>query len=146
MPKSQKHDPKRLYRSEDNKMIAGVAGGLAEYFDIDPTLMRVIFLVILFASAGMAFALYLVLAILIPKKSELEEGEEAKNKEKQDAKDNAKEKNRQEPSDTRMLFAFVLILLGFIFFFNQLFPHHFGFEFFWPLVIIAVGVALILKK
>ncbi len=36
---------KRLYRSEDNRMVAGVLGGVAKYFDVDPTLVRLIFVV-----------------------------------------------------------------------------------------------------
>lgn len=36
---------KRLYRSDDNRMVAGVLGGVAKYFDVDPTLVRLIFVV-----------------------------------------------------------------------------------------------------
>ena len=43
---------KKLYRSSTDKMIGGVAGGLAEYFDIDSTLIRVLFIVIVFLGGG----------------------------------------------------------------------------------------------
>ena len=57
--------PKRLYRSESNRMIAGVCGGLAEYFDVDPTLVRLV-TVILCCAAGTGVLAYLVAAIIIP--------------------------------------------------------------------------------
>jgi len=57
---------KQLYRSTENKMIAGVCGGIAEYFDIDPTIIRIIAVVLLLAgSAG--FWIYIILWIVVPK-------------------------------------------------------------------------------
>jgi len=56
---------KRLYRSRSQRMIGGVAGGLAEYFNTDPTLMRL--LMVLFACAGGAgLFFYLVAWIIMP--------------------------------------------------------------------------------
>jgi phage shock protein C len=56
---------KRLYRSRDEKMIAGVCGGIAEYFGIDPTLVRALWVAItLFA--GFGIVLYLILWVLVP--------------------------------------------------------------------------------
>ncbi len=57
--------PKRLYRSRDNRMLGGVCGGLAEYFNIDPTLVRLAFL-ILFLAAGSGPLLYLVMWVIVP--------------------------------------------------------------------------------
>jgi len=42
---------KKLYRSRKNNIIAGVAGGFAEYFDIDPIIMRLVFFALLFSGA-----------------------------------------------------------------------------------------------
>ena len=57
---------RRLYRSTTDKMIAGVCGGIAEYFKIDPTIVRVIAVILLIAgSAG--FWAYLILWIVVPK-------------------------------------------------------------------------------
>ncbi len=56
---------KRLYRSSRERMIAGVAGGLAEYFDIDPVFVRAIFVASLFLS-GVGILIYLVLWIITP--------------------------------------------------------------------------------
>ena len=57
---------KKLYRSP-NRVIAGVCGGIAEYFDVDPTLIRVIYMVLsLFSAAFPGFLLYIILMIMIP--------------------------------------------------------------------------------
>jgi len=56
---------KRLYRSEDDRMIAGVCAGLAEYVDIDPTIVRLLFVLGLFAG-GATFWAYLVMMMVVP--------------------------------------------------------------------------------
>jgi phage shock protein C len=56
---------KRLYRSRKEKMIAGVCGGLAEYFELDPTLVRLVF-VALGLTTGTTIILYLLMAIVMP--------------------------------------------------------------------------------
>ena len=58
-------DTKRLYRSKDDRMIAGVCAGLAEYIDIDPTIVRLLFVLGLFAG-GATFWAYLVMMMVIP--------------------------------------------------------------------------------
>ncbi|RME18851.1 MAG: PspC domain-containing protein, partial [Candidatus Zixiibacteriota bacterium] len=55
----------RLYRSRKEKMIGGVCGGLAEYFDVDPTLVRLIAVVLLFAS-GVGLLGYIIAWIIVP--------------------------------------------------------------------------------
>ena len=62
---------KRLYRTEGPyKMLAGVCGGIAEYFDIDPTLVRVGW-VIAFFCGTFGFWAYLICALIMPKKSDI---------------------------------------------------------------------------
>ena len=56
---------RRLYRSRRERMIAGVCGGLAEYFDMDPTWVRIIFILFLLAG-GSAFLVYLVMWLVVP--------------------------------------------------------------------------------
>lgn len=56
---------KKLYRSETNKMISGVCGGIAEYLEVDPTLVRLVFAAFaIFGGSGILA--YIVAAILIP--------------------------------------------------------------------------------
>jgi phage shock protein C len=57
---------KRLYRSRDEKMIGGVCGGLAQYLDVDPTLIRVLWVVVTVMGAGTGLLAYLILWVLIP--------------------------------------------------------------------------------
>lgn len=57
---------KRLYRSP-NRIVAGVCGGIAEYFELDPTLIRVVYVILsLFSVAFPGLLLYIILMILIP--------------------------------------------------------------------------------
>ncbi|HIZ82275.1 MAG TPA: PspC domain-containing protein [Candidatus Mediterraneibacter pullistercoris] len=55
---------KRLYRSRTSKMLCGVCGGIGEYFNIDPTLIRLAF--VLFGLTGSGILAYIVAAIIIP--------------------------------------------------------------------------------
>lgn len=57
---------KRLYRSRRDVMICGVCGGIAEYFDVDPTIVRLIAVILIFGW-GSGLLAYLVGAIIIPK-------------------------------------------------------------------------------
>lgn len=60
-------DKRRLYRSRDEKMVAGVCGGLAEYFDVDPTIVRVAYaLLTLVSGVFPGVVLYAVLAVVMP--------------------------------------------------------------------------------
>lgn len=61
---------KRLYRSEESKMLAGVCGGIAEYFDIDPTIIRLAFALFCVAG-GSGVLLYIIAAIIMPTKSSI---------------------------------------------------------------------------
>lgn len=56
---------KRLYRSGREKMLGGVCGGLGEYFDVDPTIIRLAAVVALFG-AGIGFLAYVVAWIVVP--------------------------------------------------------------------------------
>ena len=61
---------KRLYRIEQGTMLAGVCGGIAEYFDVDPSLVRLAW-VLFCAVGGSGVLAYIVAAIIIPKKSDI---------------------------------------------------------------------------
>ncbi len=57
---------RRLYRARDERMIAGVCGGLAKYFSIDPTIVRLIFVAASIAGDGGGIILYLLMMIIVP--------------------------------------------------------------------------------
>ncbi|HEX3021482.1 MAG TPA: PspC domain-containing protein [Lachnospiraceae bacterium] len=57
-------EPKRLYRSSTNKMLAGVCAGIAEYINLDPTIVRLLW--IIFGCMGAGVIAYVVAAIIMP--------------------------------------------------------------------------------
>jgi len=65
--------PKRLYLVKEGEMIAGVCNGLAAYFGVDPTLVRLVFVVLLFLSGGLLAIAYLVLMFVVPTAKTAEE-------------------------------------------------------------------------
>lgn len=59
------NSPKRLYRSRQ-RVIAGVCGGFAEYFNVDPVWVRVLFVVLFFLGLGLVFLVYIVCWVIVP--------------------------------------------------------------------------------
>lgn len=57
---------KKLYRSRNDRIISGVCGGLGEYLGIDPTILRVVAVLLALGSFGTVVLVYLVLAIIVP--------------------------------------------------------------------------------
>lgn len=53
---------RRLYRSRSSRIIAGVCGGIAEFFNLDPTLVRILAIIL----PGVSWVTYLILAVIIP--------------------------------------------------------------------------------
>jgi phage shock protein PspC (stress-responsive transcriptional regulator) len=123
--------PKRLYRSRTDRIVGGVAAGLAQYFDVDPTLLRLAFVILAFAGFGVLG--YLILWLVVPVRPEGE----------------------PEPAisgtlDTgrgRRAAAYVLIALG-----TLLLAANLGWldaywaRLIWPLVLVAVGLALLTAR
>ncbi len=148
---------KKLYRSKSERVIAGVAGGLGEYFGTDPVLFRILFVfLILWGGAGILF--YLILMFIIPS----QDGQSPKDLVKETAV-NLKEKAqevaggiKQEAqemkkeswwSNRRNVLGVVIMLSGLVFLLNQLFPIRFlKFNFIWPIVIMLIGFFVILKR
>lgn len=62
---------KRLTRSTSNRMVAGVLGGLAEYFNLDTTIVRLVFVVLTFMSVFMLVLIYAAAMIIIPNEQEI---------------------------------------------------------------------------
>ena len=59
---------KRLYRSKEEKKIFGICGGLAEYFELDPTIVRIILLFLIIFGSGVFLLIYVLLYFIIPTK------------------------------------------------------------------------------
>jgi phage shock protein C len=62
---------KRLYRSDDERIIAGVCGGIGEYFDIDPTIIRLLWVVFILAG-GSGIIAYILAWIIVPERPLIE--------------------------------------------------------------------------
>jgi phage shock protein C len=135
----------RLTRSTSDRVIAGVCGGLAAYLDIDSTLVRLAFAILLFAS-GIGLPIYLILWIIMP---------EENNQNDSDAE--VIQKNLGEIGDSvysgvsgigrRGTIGILLILMGIYFLLNQLgWLSWISGAVFWPLVIIGFGVYLLIRQ
>jgi len=62
---------KKLYKIEEGKKIDGVCGGIAEYLNVDPTLIRLIWALVTLCTAGTGLIAYVICAVIMPKKSEI---------------------------------------------------------------------------
>lgn len=145
---------KKLYRLKDDYIIAGVCSGLAQYFGIDPTLMRVIF-VLLFIGGGSGFLIYLVLWLIIPK----EGGKKVKTSREENIKEFAEDlgdKAQTVASEIRSeikaskkrgsFFGLVLIVIGAAVLVEKLVPVRLDWDYIWPGILIFLGLYLMTKK
>ncbi|HRY60360.1 MAG TPA: PspC domain-containing protein [Patescibacteria group bacterium] len=151
-----KKESKTLFRSKKDRIFLGVCGGLAEFFDMDSTLVRVIF-VLLILFSGVGIIIYILLAIFVPEEDAVDAKEpEIKEKLKdfgQDVKDKVndiakeiKTQNREiDYSKTRNIVAVILIFIG-VGLLLQQFLNWNIWDIFLPLIIILLGVAIIFKK
>jgi len=134
---------RRIYRSSRDRMIAGVAGGLAEYFDIDPVLTRAGF-VILTLSGGLGILTYIVLWIIMPYDYEMtpmpQQSQYGPNEIHsftgvQDGKGN------NNDSTKRYVIAGIFIVLGVLLLLDNLIQH-ISFKFIFPILLIIIGVII----
>lgn len=58
---------KKLYRSRDDKVLTGLAGGIAKYFNIDPSIIRILLVIFEFITVGLLIIPYLIIALIVPK-------------------------------------------------------------------------------
>lgn len=141
---------RRLYRSRKERMIWGVAGGLAEYLDIDPVLVRIGFVLLTFAN-GVGLLLYVLMAIVVPSEERIASAEtagdgvaEPKNMAHGPDRETEGFSERTQRRRRNVMGAFLIavgvyILLGNVGFFSW-----FQWQRFWPLLVIALGVAILL--
>ena len=139
-------------------MIAGVAGGLANYFDIDPTIVRVLFVVSIFIGGGGIIA-YIILWIVVPEEQFIFQNSGAAASDKKESENSASGTEFQNSSfsnsdinnmiskahsNKKYFLGGILIFLGLLFLLDNFIPH-FHFEHYWPLILIALGVGIIMK-
>ncbi len=132
---------KRLYRSVTDQKIAGVCGGLAEYFDIDAVIVRIAMVLIALASFGVGFIGYLICWVVIqpaPYPNTARQSTTA------DIPPTMPSMHR-ESSIWRYLPGLFLVLLGLILLVRKFF-WWFSFHSIWPILLIIVGLFLLLHK
>lgn len=151
--------PERVYRSVQDKMIGGVCGGLADYFRVDVTLVRLIALVALFAG-GVGFLAYLAAWLIIPvnpaeqkaytgsykpevggislAKDEVPDPEE-------DVKSFDGFENHEIRENRSKVAGFILVILGLLFLLERFFPHWFDMSKMWPVILIVIGLTIIVR-
>ncbi len=139
---------KKLYKINNSQtMVGGVSLGIAEYFGIDPTLIRILFAVLVFTAAPIII-IYLILYFVLPEKSTISDVEsqnfETQESDFQHSISNNMSKNQQKNG---LVGGLILIALGVIFSFKTFFHislfHYIGKM--WPLGFIALGIWLIVK-
>lgn len=131
---------RKLYKSRNNRQLAGVCGGIGEYFNIDPVIVRL--LVVAFTLAGGAGLIaYIIGMIIIPERKEMESTYEYQNQPSEE------EQREQQPrgKSSSMVWGFVLIGLGGLLLLRDLLPWIPG-EYIFSAILIALGVYLIVRK
>jgi phage shock protein C len=170
----------RLYRSRHDRMLAGVAGGLAEMWDADPALVRIIWALLVIFTGGLALLVYIVMAIVVPEEHDVyparssapatghptrstlagesagamplaETGDQAQTassaqqaREEARAARHAARAERGGGMSPGILFGGFLVLLGVFFLVREYLPNM-DFDWFWPLILVLVGLLLVMS-
>jgi phage shock protein PspC (stress-responsive transcriptional regulator) len=154
----------RLERSTTNRVIGGVCGGIAEYLAVDATLVRVVFVVTAFLTAGLGILAYIVLLVLMPQPgqpapftSSPPPAASADTTARLDADSTATAPATVVPVDPavhaaeaerrRMAFGYILIALGVAFLLSNAGVFRFvQWQFLWPLVLIGIGILFLVQR
>lgn len=154
-------EPKRLYRSNTDRKVGGVAGGLGEYFKIDPLLIRLLFVILTLAGGG-GVLIYIVLWIVTPENlvilshaapvSRPEPPDEEPGVGEQDpgqpfsepAAVAAKAPQTTERKKGSLVGGLVLITIGALFLADEIIPE-INFGDLWPLILVAIGTGLLIN-
>lgn len=168
----------RLYRSRDDRMLAGVAGGLADLWGADPSLVRIIWALLVVFTGGLALVVYIVMALVVPEEDDLyprpdpvadpgqafaaPTGDPAAapqtgwttttpppGYDAHAARRAARAERRAARRESggvsgSLIGGIVLILLGSFFLAREWLPQ-IDFDWFWPLVLVGLGVALLIS-
>jgi phage shock protein C len=153
---------RRLYRSPDDRILAGVAGGMAQAWDLDPALVRVGWALVILATGGVFLILYIVMALVVPLRpfaiagwsaAEAMPGDPAApppdsppgptmSSTGPDVPPRALYGRNRRDSTAPLVFGLFLILIGGFFLARQFIPQ-LNFNLLWPIVVIALGAVLI---
>jgi len=143
----------KLYRSRKECIIAGISGGLGEYFNVDPIIFRVLFVVLTFVN-GIGVFIYLLFWITVPRLHEEVRLDtlhiHTTIKEKMDGMDSHFRKGKNSlhaKGGGQVLFAFALIVVGIVALTSSVFSlHGIRFDIIWPAIVISIGLYFIFRE
>jgi len=148
---------KRLYRSRKDRVISGICGGIGEYFKVDPVLVRVVAVLLVF-TGGVGIIAYIAGIFIIPE-SPLEDGEEKAGPPAEDAKaaevlPESAEQSAPVSHSGPVLFGMILVILGAFFMLRNVpvFNNYYWWIrdhlriIFWPGILIGFGIFLITRN
>jgi len=149
--KTENH--KILYRSS-NKMLAGVAAGIAEYFAVDPSIIRLIF-VLLTVFGGSGILIYIILWIMLPPdSSKAREGKDMMKENVQEMKEKVTEFAKgfklhptEKKERSQFGFGIVIVIIGVLFLLNNMGLFEMvEVQKFWPLLLIFLGIYIVSRN
>ena len=137
---------RQLFRSRRNRMISGVAGGIAEYFDIDPVIIRALFIITTFAW-GTSILVYIILWIIVPDESKVYafnvNQPPPPMQEQPTAMDT--EEIHKKKENRRFTGGIILIIIGTLLFLDNIVTMS-VFGHLWPIALIALGIYILIKN
>lgn len=143
---------KKLYRSKTNRVFFGVCGGLGEYFEVDPLIIRILFIILSF-TGGSGIIIYLILAVIIPeadveKKSKKNGDVVGQTQEKAQEMAEEIKRNSNWFNNVKNIVGLVIVLVGLNVLFEQVFKYSpfswINWGIIWGFVIIFIGSRIIL--
>ena len=153
---------KRLYRSRTDRMLWGVCGGLAKYFDIDPTIMRLIFIISIFLG-GSGILAYIILAIVVPvegstsaepketMKENVEEMKKTAEELGREFRATFEEKKEEKPEEVRVshrrraFFGIIVLIVGVLLLLASFDLFWWlKWSYLWPVIIIAIAILILI--
>ncbi len=163
---------KRIYRSKNDKIIAGICGGLAKYFEVDPAIVRIIF-ILLFFFKGIGFLVYIIMWIVVPydpNEVRVFHAHAGKTDYAKSAQENINDEDVEEAqiideidetesrknagatasanikrTDNRYIAGIVLIVLGGLFLLNQIVPS-LSMKVLIPVILVIAGIYLLINS
>jgi phage shock protein PspC (stress-responsive transcriptional regulator) len=155
----------RLYRSRDDTVIGGVAGGVAEALDVDPSIVRVVWVVLAILTGGVAALVYLIMLIVVPQAPESGEvpaegaaaavatatgsepatGSESVTGTRPAGTGTRRARARRSGAGGGLVFGAILILVGAYFLVREYVPD-LDLDLVWPVAVIVLGGLLVLTS
>jgi phage shock protein PspC (stress-responsive transcriptional regulator) len=142
----QQASPKRLYRSCSDRMLFGVCGGLAEYFNVDSTIVRLVSLVVMFAG-GVGILVYIVAALIIPLDPACaihsDHRDHHSTKANHATSDTKPAHSSTSPHQYNMTFGLIVLGIGLLLLFQTLFQFD-AWDHLWPIILVIIGFSIIM--